>query len=102
MFNKDFYPTPESVILESLAKANFDITDKVVLEPSAGKGNAVEVLKRQAREVIVCEKNDDLARIVSSKADRFLKQDFFEVEAHEISHVDLIWMNPPFSKDEDH
>ena len=43
MFGKDFYPTPDNVIERMLA--NVDMYDKVILEPSAGKGNIVDFLQ---------------------------------------------------------
>lgn len=94
MFNKDFYPTPESVI----EIMGIDCSGKVVLEPSAGKGNIVDWLKNSgAKEVLVCESNKDLAEIVKHKG-RFLGNDFLKISASEISHIQLIVMNPPFSK----
>lgn len=100
MFNKDFYPTPESVISDMLLTV--DVRDKVILEPSAGSGNIVEYVKKfGAKEVLACELNDDLARIVSSKC-RLLKSDFLNVESDQVSHIDLIIMNPPFSADDTH
>ncbi len=100
MFNPDFYPTPNEVIFQMLEGVN--ITDKVILEPSAGKGNIIDYLNDNgAKEVLFCELNEDLAHISSQKA-RFLKADFLELESSDISHVDLIVMNPPFSGDEKH
>jgi hypothetical protein len=100
MFNKDFYPTPEGVIEQMLF--GVDIQNKTILEPSAGKGNIVDYLKeRGAKEVIACEINSDLARIVSGKC-RLLANDFLTVQATDISHIDCIVMNPPFSADEAH
>ena len=74
---------------------------KVVLEPSAGTGNIVDFCKKQGADVIACELNNDLARIIEKKA-RFLKHDFLSVRADEISHIDAVYMNPPFSADEKH
>lgn len=98
MFNKDFYPTPESVI----ELMGIDCEGKIVFEPSAGKGNIVDYLKRNGcAEVLVCEKNVDLATIVKTKG-RFIDYDFMNVTRDKISHVDMIVMNPPFSSDEHH
>lgn len=100
MFNRDFYPTPDDVIARMLFPV--DIRNKVILEPSAGKGNIVEYLKKNgAKEVIACESNNDLARIVSGKC-RLLADDFLTVTSDQISHVDIIIMNPPFSAEEKH
>ena len=41
MFNKDFYPTPESLIAKMFIKIEKDQTMNI-LEPSAGKGNIVD------------------------------------------------------------
>ena len=98
MFNKDYYPTPDHVI----DMMGIDCQNKIVLEPSAGKGNIVEWLfENGAENVLACEKNPDLAEIVKTKA-RFIGHDFLAVRAEQISHVDLIVMNPPFSADETH
>ncbi len=100
MFGKDFYPTPDNVIEFMLA--NIDVTEKVVLEPSAGKGNIVDfLLMCNVKEVLACEINEDLAKIIASKCN-VLALDFFTLTAEDISHVDLILMNPPFSADEKH
>lgn len=100
MFNRDFYPTPDSVIERMLFPV--DIRGKVILEPSAGKGNIVDYLQKNgAKEVIACELNGDLARIVSGKC-RLLADDFLTVTSDQISHVDMIIMNPPFSAEEAH
>ncbi len=100
LFNPDFYPTPREVIDRMLF--GIDLKDKTVLEPSAGSGNFIEVLKEHGSNVICCEINNDLAKVSSSKADRFLKDDFLKVGADEISHIDFIIANPPFSKDQEH
>lgn len=94
MFNKDFFPTP----IEVLHSMQIDCVDKVVLEPSAGKGDIIDYLKEMgAKAVLSCEINTDLAEIVKKKS-KFIKDDFLKVKASEISHIDLIVMNPPFSK----
>lgn len=100
MFNPDFYPTPNDVIFSMLEGVN--INDKIILEPSAGKGDIMDFLNDNgAKEVLFCEVNEDLQKISQDKG-RFLKSDFLEVESSEVSHIDLIVMNPPFSKDLEH
>ena len=100
IFNRDFYPTPDNVIAQMLQ--NSDITGKVILEPSAGKGNIVDYLQRNgAKEVIACEKVPDLQRILATKCE-VISDDFLKVTAEQVSHIDMIVMNPPFSADEDH
>lgn len=100
MFNQDFYPTPEDVIIQMLEGT--EIENKIVLEPSAGKGNIIDYLNLNgAKNVLFCETEKDLQTISSQKA-KFLKADFLQVTSAEISHVNLIVMNPPFTADEKH
>lgn len=99
IFDKDFYPTPPEVIEMMISSLN--VSDKVILEPSAGSGNIVDHLKALGAEVIACEKDPDLAKIVANKCN-LLANDFFTVEAHQVSHIHMIIMNPPFSCDERH
>ena len=100
MFGKDFYPTPVAVIEDMLA--NIWVHDKVILEPSAGKGNIVDYLQLcNAKEVIACELNPELAIIVAAKCN-LIALDFFSLTAEQVSHIDMIVMNPPFSADEKH
>lgn len=100
MFNPDFYPTPKNVI--EIMLNGHQIEGKTILEPQAGKGDIVDYLKSEgAKEVLFCEINPDLCKITQNKA-RFLKNDFLKVASSEISHVELIVMNPPFSADEKH
>lgn len=100
MFSQDFFPTPDNVI--DLMLEGYDVTGKTVLEPSAGKGNIIDYLRScGAGNVIACEKNKDLKKILTGKCS-FLAEDFLTVTADQVSHVDLIIMNPPFSTGEKH
>lgn len=100
MFNSNFYPTPTEVIFQMISE--LEMKNKTILEPSAGKGNIIEICKQFGAKVIACEINQDLALIAAKKADVFLKNDFFEVQSDEISHIDYIIMNPPFINAEKH
>lgn len=98
MFDKEFYPTP----VEVLELMDIDCNNKIVLEPSAGKGDIVDYLKsHRAKEVYAYEKNDDLRRIASSKC-TVLGSDFFTCTSEDVSHIDMIVMNPPFSNAHEH
>lgn len=100
MFDKDFYPTPPEVIERMLA--GYEVAGKHILEPSAGKGNIVDFcIGSGAANVIACEKNPDLRKIVSSKC-KVIADDFLTVKSEDISHINMIVMNPPFSADEKH
>ncbi|SEC46175.1 Predicted RNA methylase [Tenacibaculum sp. MAR_2009_124] len=98
MFDKEFYPTPRHV----LDLMNLDCNNKTILEPSAGKGDIIDYVKSQrASEVYAYEKNDDLRKIISDKC-TVLGSDFFNSSAEDVSHIDLIVMNPPFSNADKH
>ena len=87
LFNEnEFYPTPRGVIEKMLQGAN--VTDKVILEPSAGSGNIVDLLSEfGAKEVLACEQNDKLRRILSQKCD-IIGTDFFDLDSEQVSHID--------------
>lgn len=100
MFTQDFYPTPGHVI--DLMMQGHDVTGKTILEPSAGKGNIVEWLYQAgAANVIACELSPDLRKIVATKCP-LIGMDFLEIKSDQISHVDYIVMNPPFSAGDSH
>ena len=99
-FNRDFYPTPDDVIVKMLCVS--DINGKIILEPSAGQGNIVDYLKANgAKQVVACELNDKLRKIVASKCE-VIGDDFMKLQADRISHIDMIIMNPPFSQAAEH
>jgi predicted RNA methylase len=100
MFDVDFYPTPRPVIEQMCF--GLELTGKTILEPSAGSGNIISYLKEHDAKVIACERHPDLAVLASKKANKFLKHDFLQVTREEISHIDAIVMNPPFTNDEKH
>jgi hypothetical protein len=98
--NGDFYPTPAEVIQRMTD--GLQIEGKVILEPSAGSGRIVEYLQANgAKQVIACENDKDLKRIVESKC-TLLAEDFLKVTSDQVSHVHAIVMNPPFSNGPEH
>lgn len=95
IFNSELYPTPKEVIDRMMMGEN--VAGKIVLEPSAGTGNIVEWLQEAgAKEVLACEINSTLQKIVGRKC-RLICDDFLKLTPEEISHIDMIVMNPPFS-----
>lgn len=93
--NPDFYPTPEEVIQKMLTY--YDVNNKVILEPSAGKGDLINaMLMEGAKDILYCERSEPLQKILSDKG-RFLGPDFLQLTSDKISHVNAIIMNPPFS-----
>lgn len=93
--NADFYPTPEEVVNTMMMGEN--IIGKTILEPSAGSGNIVRWLKANgAGEVIACEKDKHLQKLLAGECN-IIADDFLSVTAEQVSHIDYIVMNPPFS-----
>ena len=79
-----------------------DCKDKVILEPHAGKGNIVDFCKENgAKEVLSIEINKDLQEIVKRKS-TLIGSDFFECKPEQVSHINAIYMNPPFSNADKH
>lgn len=98
MFHKEFYPTPPEVIL----MMDLDPKNKVILEPQAGKGDIIDYCKNSgAKEVLAFEINEDLQQIVKQKA-KLMGDDFFACTPEQISHINAIYMNPPFSNADKH
>jgi predicted RNA methylase len=100
MFNKDFFPTPLEVI--EIMTEGETMEGKTILEPSGGKGDIVDyLLNAGAKDVIACESNEDLKKILQTKC-RVIESDFLNLTSDRISHIDYIIMNPPFSADDKH
>ena len=98
MFDKEFYPTPVSV----LRMMGFDPYGKICLDPQSGKGDVLNYFELNgASEVLCVEINEELARLSAEKG-RLIGRDWFDVKAEQISHVELIVMNPPFSNASKH
>lgn len=100
MFNADFYPTPPDLAERMIGP--LDLTGRVVLEPSAGRGDLVRAcLSHGAREVLVCERDPDL-RHLAARVGNLVAEDFLELRPEQVSHIEAVVMNPPFSADERH
>jgi hypothetical protein len=108
MFDKNFYPTPKHIIAKMLEGVN--LSDILILEPSAGKGNILDFIvergleystynpeahKLEIQNKLYCiEKNPDLQNVLRGKGFNVIDSDF-------LTHVsertyNLIVMNPPF------
>lgn len=100
MFNAEFFPTPAEIGHRMLDP--YDLTGKVVLEPSAGKGDLVRIaLEHGASEVLACEIEPQLRAILNGSC-RIVAHDFMDLAAEDVSHISCIVMNPPFSKAAQH
>lgn len=100
IFNRDFYPTPREVLEQMTVGEN--LTDAVILEPSAGSGNIVNYCMEQgARYVKACEINDVLRSSLLNKC-CVIAPDFLTVRPDQVTDVSYIIMNPPFTTAEKH
>lgn len=106
MFNKEFYPTPKSLIEKMFepykSKYGYSIGDISILEPSAGKGDILDFIKEQNHraDLNAIEINDELRYILHEKGYPVISNDFLKY--NEPYDWQLIVMNPPFSNGDDH
>ena len=100
LFSKELYPTPPEVIERMMMGEDF--VGKTILEPSAGTGNIVSWLQDNgAARVVACEIDSRLRQVLGGKCE-IIGTDFLQVTSEEVSHVDMIVMNPPFSNADEH
>ena len=105
--NKDFYPTPQNIINKMLCDIDFSMI-KSILEPSSGKGDIVEALKKKEEshnkyygnrkyqfDIDCIEVDQNLQHILKGKSFRVVYNDFLTYNT--MKEYDLIVMNPPFS-----
>ena len=97
-----FYPTPENLASEMIQTVDLDLVS-TVLEPSAGKGDLVDALKKRMEsryygnrdlDVDCVEINPDLRLILKGKGYRVVHDDFLTFNTYK--NYSLILMNPPF------
>lgn len=90
-----FFPTPRPVIDRMLELADIQSTDRV-LEPSCGKGDILDAIRREHQDVDLAaiEQNLTLQGVLTAKGyDEIVDYgDFFERQCE----YDRIVMNPPF------
>lgn len=100
MFNANFWPTPPEV-----ATRMIELLDEPagisILEPSAGAGNLVIMLKAAGYNVIACEEDQRLKRVLEHECP-VIVDNFFTLTSEQISHIKAIVMNPPFYSAERH
>lgn len=101
--NKDFYPTPQNIIDKMLYGLDLERVNSI-LEPSAGSGNIVDVLREKAKkcyyrnkeiDIDCIELDKNLQHILKGKNCRVVHDDFLTYET--MKEYNLIVMNPPFS-----
>lgn len=95
MYNKNFYPSPPEVI--EMMLQGIDLTNKNILEPHGGKGDIVDYIKdlNIVKNIQSIEIEPELRDILGRKCE-IIGHDFLETRAEEISHIDVMIMNPPF------
>lgn len=105
MLSKEFYPTPKNIIDKMLCDLDFTMI-KSILEPSAGKGDIVEELKKKEKirsyeynkyqfDIDCIEVDQNLQYILKGKNFRVVYNDFLTYST--MKEYNLIIMNPPFS-----
>ena len=107
MLPRDYYPTPQNLIDKMLCDLDFSMI-KSILEPSAGKGNIVETLKKKEEnhnkyygkqyyqfDIDCIEVDQNLQSILKGKNFRVVYNDFLTYNT--MKEYSLIVMNPPFS-----
>lgn len=103
MFDKEFYPTPDTVIQKMLNQTKIK-SDTYILEPSAGKGDILDYISNNYRydrpKMYAIEKNPELRMILNEKHYKVVGDDFLEYNSD--MHFDYILMNPPFSNGDEH
>lgn len=107
MLPKDFYPTPQNIIDKMLCDLDFTMI-KSILEPSAGKGDIIEALRKKEEsskknygykeyqfDIDCIEADQNLQHILKGKNFRVVYNDFLTYDT--MKEYQLIIMNPPFS-----
>lgn len=99
MFHKEFYPTStgmKNIIKEKINRSSYN----AVLDPSAGKGDLLEIFKNYGTSLYGIEIVPELRSILLQKKISIVGYDFFAYNPD--MKFDLVLMNPPFSVAGDH
>ena len=101
MFNKNFYPTPKELIKKMVKKVDFG-KNKIILEPSAGKGDIAKYILDEGynMEVDCIEIEPQLQAILKNEDLPVVFNDFLKFFS--FKKYDAIIMNPPFDDGEKH
>lgn len=129
--NPNFYPTPKAIIDKMIApfiyiptteeeeqnltffkrrqfyrdeKDKCPLNDRVILEPSAGKGDIldriVELSRLKEKDIYAIEMDGDLTHILNEKRYNVIGNDFLNYQGNIL--FNLIIMNPPFDRGDEH
>jgi len=106
MFNKNdnFFPTPLTIIYKMISTVDFNQV-KTILEPSAGKGDILEVLEQKKKyhkhlDIDCIELDPNLQHILKGNNYRVVHDNFLTYES--MKQYDLIIANPPFDSGDKH
>jgi len=104
MYNKNYFPTPKSVIEKMLAPYMDNIKTLNILEPSAGMGAILDFLSFDCRvpktRLYACEFDQHMKAAITGKGYKVVQDDFLNYSGS--ANFDLIVMNPPFAGGEHH
>ncbi len=113
--NENFYPTPKSLAQHMLSKIDYGRKIKMVLEPSAGKGDLISAMEdytqttkrghdysplKHGVKFMAIEKDRELMANLMGKRIDVIDSDFLYYNG--LEQFDLIVMNPPFDEGEKH
>ena len=111
MFNDNatFYPTPKDLAAKMLSLIDMSRV-KDILEPSAGKGDLVDVLRKSfykfekgrdyGTSIDCIEQDERLINLLKGKDERVVFDDFLQYNTYK--RYDLVVMNPPFDDGDKH
>lgn len=103
MFGVQFYPTPYGLVEKMMGKVDWSKVH-FALEPSAGKGDIAEGMRRRLkgkRSQIECVEIDpDLRSVLEGNGFCVVGTDFLAWDG--VTRYDLIAMNPPFKDGDKH
>lgn len=92
--NKQFYPTPEHLGRQLLRHVDWKRVT-AILEPSAGKGDLLRLVKGQSKIVECIEIDPNLQAILREQGYNVIGDNFLTHDTY--TSYDLIVMNPPFA-----
>lgn len=98
--NIDLYPTPRPAIENMVAGLN--LIGKTIYEPHFGTCAIVDYLRELGVENIIGSEIDPRLRKLAEGKLTIIGENFLEIQSQQISHVDIIILNPPFSNGADH
>ncbi len=104
MFSNTFYPTPRWLVQDMIRPYKLGDIEAYVLDPSAGKGDILDVIREQGRggylHLYAVEIEPELRSILEGKGYPVVGTDFLSYVPR--IHFTHIIMNPPFNDAEDH